>query len=63
MRKAHPSSMGLRSFLTVAKTLQSKGGTLMLCGMTGMVKEVFDMTHLTPLFPLFESPEAALRTL
>ena len=54
------SSMGLRSFLSLAKTLQKAGGKLPLCGMKGLVKEVFDLTHLTPLFPMFDSTEAAI---
>jgi anti-anti-sigma factor len=56
------SSMGLRSFLIVAKALQSGGGTMMLCGLRGMVKEVFDMTHLTSLFPVFDTTSAAIAT-
>ena len=57
------SSMGLRSFLSVAKTLQKAGGKMPLCGMKGMVKEVFDLTHLTALFPMFDSVEAAIASL
>ena len=56
------SSMGLGSFLSIAKTMQSSGGALMLCGMKGLVKEVFDMTRLTPLFPVFDSAETALKS-
>jgi anti-anti-sigma factor len=54
------SSMGLRSFLVIAKALQPLGGKMMLCGLRGMVKEVFDMTHLTQLFPVFDSTAAAV---
>jgi anti-anti-sigma factor len=57
------SSMGLRSFLTVAKMLQKAGGKMPLCGMKGLVKEVFDLTHLTPLFPMFDSTQAAIESL
>jgi anti-anti-sigma factor len=56
------SSMGLRSILAIAKTLQASGGKMVLCGMRGLVKEVFDMTRLTPLFPVFDSVEAALKS-
>ena len=58
--------MGLRSFLIIAKKLQSGGGKMVLCGLNGMVKEVFDMTHLTPLFPVFpvfDSMAAAVASL
>ena len=54
------SSIGLRSFLMIAKTLQSSGGAMVLCGLRGLVKEVFDMTHLTPLFQLSDSVDTAV---
>jgi anti-anti-sigma factor len=57
------SSMGLRSFLMIAKALQSRGGKMMLCGLRGVVKEVFDMTHLTALFPVFDSTAAAIASI
>ena len=56
------SSMGIRSFLVLAKQAKSKGGTVVLCGMKGFVKEVFDMTHVTQLFPLFDTTDAALQS-
>jgi len=57
------SSMGLRSFLSAAKALQKTGGRMALVGMKGLVKEVFDLTNLTPLFPAFDTPEAAIESL
>jgi anti-anti-sigma factor len=54
------SSMGLRSFLSVAKTLQSKGGTLRLCCLRGLVKQIFEITGLIQVFPVFESLESAV---
>jgi anti-anti-sigma factor len=57
------SSMGLSCFLVIAKTLQAKAGSLILCQLQGLPKQVFEMTHLIKLFPLFDSPEAALRSL
>jgi anti-sigma B factor antagonist len=57
---AYVSSMGLRSFLAIAKTLQGKGGDLRLCRLTGLVKQVFEITGLTKVFPIYESTEAAL---
>ena len=57
------SSMGLRSFLVLAKEAKSKGGAVVLCGLTGFVKEVFDMTHVTQLFPLYDTTDAALQSL
>jgi anti-anti-sigma factor len=57
---AYVSSMGLRSFMTVGKTLQDKGGKLRICCQTGLVKQVFEITRLDSLFPPHESVEAAL---
>ena len=46
------SSMGLRSFVSVAKTLQDKGGALRICRLTGLVKQVFEITGLARAFPV-----------
>jgi anti-sigma B factor antagonist len=54
------SSMGLRSFIAVGKTLQDKGGALRLCRLSGLVKQVFEITGLLRSFPVYESVEAAL---
>jgi anti-anti-sigma factor len=57
---AYVSSMGLRCFIAVAKTLQSKGGALRLCRLQGLVKQVFTITGLINCFPVYESLESAL---
>jgi anti-anti-sigma factor len=57
---AYISSMGLRSFVSVAKTLQGKGGALRICRMNGLVKQVFEITGLIRIFPVYESIESAL---
>jgi anti-anti-sigma factor len=54
------SSMGLRTFISVGKTLQEKGGALRLCRLNGLVKQVFEITGLLGSFPVYESVEAAL---
>ncbi len=54
------SSMGLRSFVSVGKALQDKGAALRLCGLNGLVKQVFEITGLLGSFPVYESVEAAL---
>lgn len=54
------SSMGLRSFISLAKTLQDKGGAVRLCRLRGLVKQVFEITGLLGSFPVYESVEAAL---
>jgi anti-anti-sigma factor len=57
---AYVSSMGLRSFITVGKLAQEKGGRLRLCRLAGLVKQVFEITRLTSLFPIHDSIESAL---
>ena len=57
------SSMGLRCFLSVAQKLQPASGSLILCGLHGLPRQVFEMTRLISLFPVFESTEQALTTL
>ena len=57
---AYVSSMGLRAFVVVGKLLQEKGGTLRLSGLTGLVKQVFEITRLSNAFPMHDSVDAAL---
>jgi anti-anti-sigma factor len=57
---AYVSSMGLRSFVSIGKLLQEKGGTLRLSAVTGLVKQVFEITRLTSVFPMHDTVEAAL---
>jgi len=54
------SSLGLRAFVQVAKAAHRSDAIAVLCGMKGMVKEVFDMTNLGGLFHTFDSAEAAI---
>ena len=57
------SSMGLRSFLAVAQKLKSTSGSLMLCGLNGLPRQVFEMTRLIDLFPVYETAQQAHATL
>ena len=57
---AYVSSMGLRSFLAIAKTLEDSGGSLGVCRLTGLVKQVFEITGLTKAIRVYESAESAL---
>lgn len=54
------SSSGLRSVLALDKKLKGQGGKLLLCNLTGMVKEVFNISGFSSMFPTFDSAEAAL---
>ena len=62
-RLKYVSSMGLRSFLHVAKTRQGADGELAMVNFGGFVKQVFDVTRLTPLFKIYDTVEEALRSL
>ena len=57
------SSMGLSSFMAIAKSLQQKRGTVMLCRLQGLPKQVFELTRLIDLFPVFATTEDALASL
>jgi anti-anti-sigma factor len=57
------SSMGLRCFLAVAQKLQTASGSLILCGLHGLPRQVFEMTRLISLFPVFDTAQQALATL
>jgi|SRR5579862_3038740 len=57
------SSMGLRAFLTAAQSLQARSGSLSLCGLSGVPRQVFEMTNLLPLFAVFETSQEALAAL
>jgi len=57
------SSMGLSCFLAVAKTLQAKAGSVSLCQLQGLPRQVFEMTRLIGLFPIYDSVAAALASL
>lgn len=54
------SSAGLRSILAIAKKLKSGGGTLALCSLTGLVKEVFDLSGFDNFLPVYLGREQAL---
>ncbi|HDQ40016.1 MAG TPA: anti-sigma factor antagonist [Desulfonatronum sp.] len=54
------SSAGLRSILATGKKLKGNGGSLAFGNMQGMVKEVFDISGFTSIFPVYDTLEAAL---
>ncbi len=57
---SYVSSMGLRSFVGVAKKLKNKGGELRICRLTGLVRQVFEITRLNQLVPMYDSVESAV---
>lgn len=54
------SSAGLRSVLAVGKKLKAVGGSLVLCSLSGLVKEVFSISGFDSFFPEYESVESAI---
>lgn len=56
------SSAGLRVFLVLAKRMRDLHGQLVLCGMTGPVRQVFQLAGFMPLFRVEPSRATALGT-
>ncbi len=54
------SSAGLRVLLRAAKTVKEQSGDLKVCGATGVVKEVMDISGFDALLDLRETEEDAL---
>ena len=57
------SSAGLRAILATAKRLQAAGGTLAVCGLTGVVREVFTISGFDALLPVAEDRAKAVERL
>jgi anti-anti-sigma factor len=53
------SSAGLRAVLSLGKHAKSLGGSLVLCGLKGAVREIFDIAGFLGLFPIAETLEKA----
>jgi anti-anti-sigma factor len=54
------SSAGLRVILATAKNLKAKQGDILLVGLQGTVKEVFELSGFYSIFKIFDTEEAAL---
>jgi anti-anti-sigma factor len=55
------SSAGLRVILATAKKLKAKEGDVLLAGLHGDVKNVFDISGFTSIFRIFDTVEDALK--
>jgi anti-anti-sigma factor len=53
------SSAGIRSILSVAKSLKPQGGCLAFARISGMVEKVFNLAGIHSLFPMYASLEEA----
>jgi stage II sporulation protein AA (anti-sigma F factor antagonist) len=56
------SSAGLRSILATAKALKTVQGRLLFSGVTGPVKDVFEISGFGSLFQLHDSTDSALKS-
>src|SRR5207244_12047935 len=54
------SSVGLSCVLIASKRVTERGGELVLCGLAGIVREVFQITGFLSIFRIFDTAEAAL---
>jgi anti-anti-sigma factor len=54
------SSMGLGAIVRVAKQLRDGGGEVRICCLTGLVRQLFEITRLDHVFPPHDSIESAL---
>ena len=54
------SSMGLGAIVKIAKQLRDQGGEVRICCLTGLVRQLFEITRLNQVFPPHESVESAL---
>ena len=57
------SSAGLRCFLVAAKRVQPRGGTMVIAQLTPVVKEIFDISRFSMIFPIYETVRDALAQL
>lgn len=57
------SSAGLRSILSVYKKVQGAGGKFLLCGLGGVVKEVFEISGFASIFQVCDNAATALAKL
>jgi anti-anti-sigma factor len=49
------SSAGLRAILSLGKQTQAGGGKLVLCGLSGVVREIFAISGFLNLFPVADT--------
>jgi anti-anti-sigma factor len=54
------SSAGLRVLLMASKQVKAQGGTLAVAGLQAVVREIFDISKFTLVFPVFPTVRAAV---
>lgn len=56
----YASSMGLGAIVRVANRLRDEGGEVRVCCLTGLVRQLFEITRLNHVFAPHDSLESAL---
>ncbi len=59
---AYVDSKGLETLAEAAEEFSSIGGALKLCGANETLREVLDVTELTPMFEHFADVQTAIRS-
>lgn len=54
------SSAGLRAILSTAKKIPRSEGQMIVCNLSGMIREVFSISGFDGIFPIADSIEEAL---
>lgn len=57
------TSAGLRAILTVLKKIKSSNGVVAMCGVQAPVREILDITGLTPMMQIYASRSEGLAAL
>lgn len=57
---SYVSSMGLGAIVKIAKQLRDSGGEVRICCLTGLVRQLFEITRLNHVFPPHDTVESAL---
>ncbi len=57
------SSSGLEVLLVAAKKVLGENGKLALCCLKDEIKQIFDITNFSSIFPIFPSRETAINDL
>lgn len=55
------SSAGLKVLLETSRELKSKGGKLLICCLSGMVKKVFEISGFNAILSIYENEKEALK--
>jgi anti-anti-sigma factor len=58
----HMASMALGKLIMLNRKVQAAGGRLALCGLTPVVAQVLEITHLNELFSIYPTRQEALHS-